>query len=147
MRVADERYRRGSVLLELSRTTALLSRLFERQAGAARPLHGALLTLIHILGPITPTDLERESGLPATTLRENVQALLAAGLVRRVPNPDDRRSYFLDSTPEGKAALDAAVPAMRAVEEEIEHELGIPLESYREQVTKLREAAQRLLER
>ena len=145
--MAGERYRRGSVLLELSRTTALLSRLFERQSGAARPIHGALLTLIHILGPITPTDLERESGLPATTLRENVQALVSAGLVRRVPHPEDRRSYFLGSTRKGEAALDAAVPAMRAVEESIESELGTPLESFREPVTRLREAAQRLLER
>ena len=141
----DRRYRRGSVLLELGRTTAILNRLFERELARTRlrrPVHGTLLTLIHIYGPITPTELERESGLAGTTLRENVQALLNARLVRRVPNPDDGRSYLLDSTKNGQAVLDASVPAMRAVEEAVERELGRPLESYRGSIERLRDAAQ-----
>ena len=142
---APDRYRRGSVLFELSRTTAILTRLFERElarTGVRSPVQGALLALVHIHGPITPSALERESGLAGSTLRENVQALLDAGLVRRFPNPDDGRSHFLDSTRKGEAALDRQVPAMRAVEEAVERELGRSLETYRLPVERLRDAAQ-----
>ena len=51
--MAKVRYRRGNVLLELSRTTALLTRLLERESSAPRPSHGALLTLVHIHGPVS----------------------------------------------------------------------------------------------
>jgi DNA-binding MarR family transcriptional regulator len=145
--VSDERYRRGSVLLELSVVTALLGRLFERESErlGLRPTQGAVLALVHIHGPATPSALERESGLPGTTLRERLQPLLDTGLVQRIPNESDRRSYFLDTTPAGERALDAAVPAMRAVEEELERELGEPMESLRPQLERIRAAALALL--
>jgi DNA-binding MarR family transcriptional regulator len=142
---SEPRHRRGSILLELTRAAALIDRLFEHELGRTgrRPLlQGGLLALIHIHGPITPSELERESGRAGTTLRENVQALVKAGLVRRVPNPADGRSYFLDSTRKGQALLDAWVPAMTAVEEAIERELGRSLETYRRPLERLRQAAQ-----
>ena len=142
------RYRRGSVSLELSTAATLLGRLFLRELGAAglRPVDGSLLALVHIHGPVTPTALERESGIAQTTLRERLQALIDAGYVERLPNEDDRRSYFVDSTPAGERYLDEAVPAMRAVEEAVERELGRPLEELRAPLEELRVAAQRLLD-
>lgn len=144
----SERHRGGSVLLELTTVAALLSRLLGRElASEGRRMipHGALLALVHILGPITPSNLERESGIPGATLRRMVQALVDEGYVRRLPNPDDRRSYFLDSTKRAERALDAVVPAMRAVEERIEAVAGSSLEDLRPGLANLRRAAQSLL--
>jgi hypothetical protein len=60
------------VALELSTTAALLGHLSPRELGTAglRPVDGSLLTVVHIHGPpLTPTALERETGLAQTTLR------------------------------------------------------------------------------
>jgi DNA-binding MarR family transcriptional regulator len=44
-------------------------------------------------------------GVSGTTLTSVAQALLRDGLVERVRNPDDRRSYSLTRTPAGRAAV------------------------------------------
>ena len=44
---------------------------------------------------MSPTAVSLASGVPATTLRDNIQRLVERGLVERVPNPDDGRSYLL----------------------------------------------------
>jgi DNA-binding MarR family transcriptional regulator len=43
-----------------------------------------------------------------------VDELVRAGLVERVPNPDDRRSAFARITPAGRARLRAAAPTYLA---------------------------------
>ena len=143
----DKRYRRGSVLLELTTATALLARLLERELArlGLRPTHGDVLALVHIHGPVTPSDLERESGMAGATLRRIVAALEEEEYVVRIGNPSDRRSFFLDSTSKGEAYLEAMVPAMRTLERRLEEALGASLETYREPMTRLRVAAQELL--
>jgi DNA-binding MarR family transcriptional regulator len=106
-----------------------------------------MVTLMEIHGTITPTDLEAETGIPKTTLRGRVQGLARAGLVHRVPNEDDRRSYFLEVTPEGREFLKAMRPIVRAAEQAIEEELGVPLEDYRGPLERLRKANRALLSR
>jgi DNA-binding MarR family transcriptional regulator len=145
---ADDRYRRASVLLELTTTSALLTQLFVRELEALglRPAAGGVLALVAIHGPLTPTDLERESGLAGATLRDQVAALIDRGYVERVANPDDARSHYLDCTDAGLAWLEQQVPAMRAVEDALEQVLGHPLEDYRAPVEQLRRAVQLLLQ-
>jgi DNA-binding MarR family transcriptional regulator len=104
-----------------------------------------LLTVVATHGPITPTDLETESGLLPTTLRERLRALERAGYVQRVPNPRDRRSHFVEITPDGVSFLKQASVAVRAVEDDISHALGTPFEGYRPLLEELRAAAQALL--
>ena len=126
------------------RATAFCSSLFEREAGdrglPARLSFG-ILELIELYGPLTPTSLELESGLAGTTLRERVQALNDKALVERLPNPDDKRSYFLAVTQDGTTMLKETRAAVRALEQALEHELG-SLEAYREPLERLRGAAQ-----
>jgi DNA-binding MarR family transcriptional regulator len=126
------------------RATAFCSSLFEREAGdrglPARLSFG-ILELIELYGPLTPTSLELESGLAGTTLRERVQALSDKALVARLPNPDDKRSYFLAVTQDGTTMLKETRAAVRALEQALEHELG-SLEAYREPLERLRGAAQ-----
>lgn len=38
------------------------------------------------------------------------------GWIRRVPNPDDRRSTLIEITPDGRAAADQLLPGIRTLE-------------------------------
>jgi DNA-binding MarR family transcriptional regulator len=139
--------RRRSVLVELGIVNALASQLFDRQLAqlGLKPVQFGLLTVVATHGPITPTSLERESGLLPTTLRERLRALERAGFVHRVSNPRDRRSHFVEITPDGVSFLKQASIAIRAVESDITRELGAPVEEYRQPLERLRVAAQSLL--
>lgn len=141
-------HRPRSVLVELGIVNALASQLFDRQLAqlGLKPVQFGLLTVVATHGPITPTQLERESGLLPTTLRERLRALEGAGYVHRVSNPRDRRSHFVEITPEGVGFLKLASVAARSVENDISRALGSPLEDYRALLEKLRLAQQSLLE-
>ena len=141
-------HRPRSVLVEIGIVNALASQLFDRQLAqlGLKPVQFGLLTVVATHGPITPTQLERESGLLPTTLRERLRALEGAGYVHRVSNPRDRRSHFVEITPEGVGFLKLASVAARSVENDISRALGSPLEDYRALLEKLRLAQQSLLE-
>jgi DNA-binding MarR family transcriptional regulator len=139
--------RRKNALIEVAVAHQLTSELVDRELirRGIRPVHVGLLTIVDIHGPITPTALEYETGLPPTTLRERIQGLVDDGYVRRIPNEADRRSYFVDTTPEGEAYLAAADPALRAVERALARVLGEPVEVHRQSLNRLRVASQELL--
>ena len=139
--------RSRSVLVELGIVNALASQLFDRRLAqlGLKPVQFGLLTVVATHGPITPTDLEGESGLLPTALRERLRALERAGFVQRVPNPRDRRSHFVEITPEGVSFLKQASIAIRAVESDISRALGSPFEDYRPLLENLRIAEQSLL--
>jgi DNA-binding MarR family transcriptional regulator len=140
---------RRPVLLELAVANSLASQIFVRELVRAGypPTQVGMLILIEIHGPITPRDLEAETGIPKTTLRGRVQGLLRSGYVQRVPNEADRRSHFLEVTPEGREFLEAMQPIVRAAERAIEEELGTPIEEYRAPLERLRKANRALLSR
>lgn len=140
---------RRPVLLELAVANSLASQIFVRELVRAGypPTQVGMLTLIDIHGPITPSDLEAETGIPKTTLRGRVQGLRTRGLVERQPNENDARSHFLAVTPEGKKFLEEMRPILRAAERAIEEELGTPLEDYRGPLERLRKANRALLSR
>ena len=58
------------------------------------------LAQIQRLAPVTPSAISQQTGIPTTTLRDNVQRLVDRGLVRRAPNPADGRSYLIELTDE-----------------------------------------------
>ena len=140
-------HRAPSVLVELGIVNALASQLFDRQLAelGLKPVQFGLLTVVAAHGPITPTNLERESGLLPTTLRERLRALERAGFVHKVANPRDRRSHFVEITGDGVRFLKQASVAIRAVEADISRALGVPLEDYRPLLERLRAAEQSLL--
>ena len=135
------------MLVELGIVNALASQLFDRRLAqlGLKPVQFGLLNVVDSHGPITPSVLERESGLLPTTLRERLRALERAGFVQRVPNPRDRRSHFVEITPDGVSFLKQASIAIRAVESDISRALGTPFEEYRPLLEKLRIAEQSLL--
>jgi DNA-binding MarR family transcriptional regulator len=140
---------RRPVLIELAVANSLASKIFERKLLAAGyPFtHVGMLTLIDIHGPITPRDLEAETGLAKATLRGRVEGLLKRGLVRRVPNEEDKRSHFLEVTRQGRQFLKEMEPILRATEQVIEEELGRSLDEYHEPLERLRRANRAILSR
>ena len=65
------------------------------------------------LGPIAPTELAGALGTPPTTISVYVARFLDRGLVRRLPNPDDGRSYLLEATEDGHALVQRVGPRLR----------------------------------
>src|SRR5690242_19556268 len=100
----------------------------------------ALVTRVRDHQPVTPSGIAAASGVPLTTLRDNIQRLVERDLVRRVPNPDDARSYLLELTPEGLALTTAADPALLDAYRAVEARLPRPLAEYERMVDELNEA-------
>jgi len=51
----------------------------------------------------TPTSIADQLGMSATTVSAMVDRLVQKGHIRRIPNPDDGRSYFIELTAAGTA--------------------------------------------
>src|SRR4051812_3681903 len=97
----------------------------------------ALVTHVRDHQPVTPSGIAAASGVPLTTLRDNIQRLVDRGLARRIPNPADARSYMLELTPEGVALTKAADPALLHAYEAVETRLPRPLAEYERMVDEL----------
>ena len=86
------------------------------------------------------------SGIPLTTLRDNIRRLVDRGLARRVPNPDDARSYLLELTPAGLAMTRAADPALLEAYLALEARLPRPLAEYERMLDELTDALEGALD-
>lgn len=76
-----------------------------RGCGLVSILQVAVLKLLQRSGPMRLTDLSRRIEVPASTLSELTERLVADGLVTRVPNPEDRRSAVLAISAQGERTL------------------------------------------
>ena len=71
-------------------------------------LSGRELDLVALLGSSGPTSVKSlvvDLGLPRSTMTAIVDRLEARGLIKRHPNPHDRRSVILEATPSASEAL------------------------------------------
>jgi DNA-binding MarR family transcriptional regulator len=141
---------RGRVLLDLYASNQLAGMLLARELeaeGVPREHYG-LLTEIAIAGPITPTRLAAQVGLPPTTLYDYADRLVARGHVARRPNPRDGRSHLLEVTPEGRMVVRKGGAAVRRVVESfVGHLADVTLEELESATATLRRALERVVER
>jgi len=100
----------------------------------------ALVTHVRDHQPVTPSAVAVASGIPLTTLRDNIRRLVDRGLARRIPNPVDARSYLLELTPAGEAMTRAADPALLEAYLAVEALLPRPLGEYERMLDELAEA-------
>jgi DNA-binding MarR family transcriptional regulator len=80
---------------------------------------GALHTLVEADGPIPLGQLAERLCCVKSNVTQLVDRLEAELLVRRVPDPADRRSVRAEVTSEGRARYAAAVRAREAAEAEL----------------------------
>ena len=123
----DETARRAA----LSQLYALPGHLLWRAAAAVyveldRMLPGrtdihayAVLLGLADVEPQTQSSLARMTSLSGTTLTSVAQTLQRDGLVERVRNPEDRRSYSLTRTAEGRSFVRRWAPRVRRLEERL----------------------------
>ena len=102
------------VLSRLSRLARHLDRA-RRAAFAAQnlePWEFDVLSALRRAGPpfqLTPGALLRATLVTSGTMTNRIDRLAAAGLVRREPDPRDRRGVLVTLSERGKAAVDAAL--------------------------------------
>jgi DNA-binding MarR family transcriptional regulator len=115
------------------RTGFLLTRAHfasrDRADELLRPLgilirHYGLMTLLAAHGPSSQQALARRLSVSATMITQIVDEMQVLGLAERRRNPDDRRSYFVTLTPDGKRKLRAGRRAVTTVATETAAAIG-----------------------
>ncbi len=140
-------HRDDRLFLKIAATGQYVVQILERQLTpiGIPPYQLALVTHIRHNQPVTPSAISAASGVPPTTLRDNVQRLVDRRLVRRVPHPDDRRSYLLELTHRGELMARAADPALVEAYASLERLLPQPLARYEAMVDELNGALEEAL--
>ena len=78
-----------------------------------------LLLLLHAEGPQAQITLSVRVGLDRTSVMRTVDLLEARGLVRRDPDPQDRRKHSVALTDAGAGLLTGTLAAVRQAEREV----------------------------
>ena len=113
-----------AVIARLGRLVELVDERRNRllaQHGLNRALWDVLASLRRQGPPyrLSPTDLYRELMRTSGAMTNRLAALERAGLVDRVPDPDDGRSTLVELTPRGREVVDGLIPEYLAIEREL----------------------------
>jgi DNA-binding MarR family transcriptional regulator len=103
----------GSRTRDLSGLAAQLRLVITRTARRLRqeagtdlgPSQTAALATVERHGPLTPTELARIERIQRPSATRIVARLEEAGLVKRVPDPVDARSFTVNATADGRALM------------------------------------------
>lgn len=99
--------------------TAVMQEL-DRRIEATFDMGQAVATVLAVLDganePLTPTQISERVLVASATMTANLDLLERRGWVRRLANPDDRRSILIEITPDGRAAADRLLAGIRTVE-------------------------------
>jgi DNA-binding MarR family transcriptional regulator len=121
---------REGVLLQLFVAGQLAGDLLRVELGGTmRPDRFAVLSVIGVLGPITPTELARRLGMAPTTVSTWLARLETDGVAIRRRNPDDGRSQLVELTDRGRRELRRAMPDFKRAIDRVRDELGDDVEA------------------
>ena len=117
----------AGVMAEVARIQHVARLMTERIAAMAaqHDIHigeGDVLFTLFRAGPphrLSPTELADSTLVTTGTMTSRLDKLERRGLVRRIPNPDDRRGVVIELTDEGRAQVDALVAEHVANEEQM----------------------------
>lgn len=110
------------VIGRITRVSALIQRELERvfaQYGLAGGDFDVLATLRRSVKPVTPGELSRSTMVTTGGMTKRLDRLEALALVRREPDPRDRRGRLIALTDDGRALIDRAVEAHLQNEERL----------------------------
>lgn len=94
-----------------------------REVGLS-PLEGHVLTYLRSYAPTPIGDLVRVFGIKQSTFTSLLDRLEKAGYVRREINPQDRRSFLIHISDEGRELAERLNQCLETLEEEIRGRLG-----------------------
>ena len=134
-----------SLLFELYAANNVGEALVDEALGPLADAY-AMFGVVRVLGPITPRDAAALIGLRATTATDKIQRLVDRGVVERVPNPRDGRSYLLRITAEGERAWAASRPPFEAMLARLAANLERPEDEVRSLIRELDRAMRETLE-
>ncbi len=66
--------------------------------------------------PLTPSEISDRTLISSATMTSTLDRLERHGLVRRLPNPEDRRSVLVEVTEAGRALCDRFLPGINALQ-------------------------------
>lgn len=137
--------RRANPLFRTFVLSQLMRTLLARELGDV-PNSFGIYSAIGSMGRITPKDLAVLVGMPPTTLSGRIEGLVRRGIVRRVENPADGRSYLLELTEEGIQAFRAGGQGLRRALEALDKHLERPTDEVLDALEALEEALRRALD-
>jgi DNA-binding MarR family transcriptional regulator len=113
-----------AVIARMSRLSRILERRIEtvlEEHGLSEPQFGVLAALRRAGPPycLSPTALYNSLLISSGAMTNRLERLTAAGLVKRVPDPNDRRSVLVMLTPKGLRAVERAVTAHAENEQQL----------------------------
>jgi DNA-binding MarR family transcriptional regulator len=115
----------GELLEEIHRGLAAVAQRRVHAAGFddVRATHDCVF---HFLEPggVRLRDLADRAGMTPQSIGEHVDDLERLGYVERVPDPGDRRAKLIRPTARGAAIMDAAMAALREIEQEWTQAVG-----------------------
>ena len=85
--------------------------------GVPQPVLNALAVIDGAETTLTPSQISERTLTSSATMTSTLDALEDHGWVRRVPNPEDRRSVLIEITADGKAVADRFLPGIRVLEQ------------------------------
>jgi DNA-binding MarR family transcriptional regulator len=132
-----------NVLLQSFRTAHALRAVLSR-AGAGTGISAdeyAVLGVINLLGPVSPTELSRRLSVPPTTISRFLAGFVKGGLAKREANPDDGRSYLVRTTPKGRRVVRTIAPRIRDLLADLHEASAMPLDDITDALVALEHAA------
>ncbi|MGW6981469.1 MarR family winged helix-turn-helix transcriptional regulator [Streptomyces sp. NPDC054932] len=93
------------ILLKRTTRTHLHQRLTDGMGEAVDELTYPVLSALARSGPRSAADLAHDAGVDRSGVTRRASRLEAAGLVRREPDPGDRRAHLLVLTEEGRRVV------------------------------------------
>ncbi|HEX2219643.1 MAG TPA: MarR family transcriptional regulator [Gemmatimonadales bacterium] len=107
-----------SPLHKASRQITMYLEAHTRELGVS-PLEGHVLTYLRKYAPAPVGELVRVFGIKQSTLTSLLDRLERAGLLRRELNPDDRRSFLIHITAQGRDLTARLNRLLEKLEEDI----------------------------
>ncbi len=119
-----------SPLHKASRQIKLYLESLTREVGVS-PIEGHLLTYLHSYAPAPISELVQVFGIKQSTFTSMIDRLENAGLIRREINPDDRRSFLIHITDEGRSVATRINEFLTTFEQEVREQIDArDLEGY-----------------
>ena len=134
----------GNVVLDLFVLHQRVGDLMEAalRGTDVRPAEFAVYSQLGIAS-LTPRELSARLGVTASTLTGHLAALARRGHTRKKDEPSDRRSYRLEPTPAGRAALEECRREFRIALAALERQLDVDPEQVRRVLATVDRAADR----